>query len=349
MTATTRFSEGEKRQIRNQHVWPRLVSIPIALLAVVAIGDPPWGDQPWGIVFLAGVAGYGMFCWASIFHETSHQTLFGSAAANIGLGRVLGTLMFVPYSVYRQVHIRHHAYLNRPEDWELWPYACPNASLWFRRCYVWFDLFLGVPSSAVVYGRMYFHRDSPVQDVAVRRAIAFEYVGIVVFWSALVIGNTLAGRLAEHLLAVGLPLGIAGVLQTVRKLTEHLGMASFDPLLGTRTVLPQRFLLRICSFLHFDIFVHGPHHRHPRATHGSLQGWMEYYQRRSPQLPYPVFSSYWSAVRHMAPSLWRNPACGVNAGKVPDYADLAAVEDFLADSLEIVPHDASDGQWAKTA
>jgi len=349
LTAKTKFSDHEKQAIQSQQVWPRLVTIPMALVAMVAIGDIPGEYETIATVVLATVAGYGLFCWASIFHETAHQTLFPSAWANVALGRFLGTVMFVPYSVYRQVHIRHHAYLNRPEDWELWPYASPSASLGFRRLYVWFDLLLGVPSSALVYGRLFFHPHSPLHYRRIRRTIALEYVGMTLFWTLMIVANWYAGRLGEHLLAVGLPLWIAGVLQTGRKLTEHLGMPSFDPLLGTRTVLPQRTWSRVSSFLNFDIFVHGPHHRHPRATHGSLRGHMEGYLARNPTLPYPVFASYRAALAHTIPCLWLNPGCGLNAGKVPDGASVAAVEDFLADSLEAVLDRPEHDQWAKSA
>ena len=48
------------------------------------------------------------------------------AALSIWTGRLLGTMMFTPYTAYREVHIRHHAYLNTPRDWELWPYSDPQ-------------------------------------------------------------------------------------------------------------------------------------------------------------------------------------------------------------------------------
>jgi fatty acid desaturase len=348
LSGSTRFTERETRQIREQRVWPRLVSIPITLVAILIATHADLSHHLLLRVALVLVTAYGFFCWTSIFHETAHQTLFGATWANVWLGRMLGTVMLVPYSVYRQVHIRHHAYLNRPEDWELWPYATVGTSLRFRRVYVWIDLLFGLLSSAFIYGRLYFHPRSPLQDRDVRRAIAGEYLGMIVFWGAFLAYRGATGMLPQIAMSIGLPMLIAGVLQTGRKFTEHLGMASFDPLLGTRTVLPQRWLLQVCSFLHFDIFVHGPHHRHPRATHGTLRGRMEDYLRKSPQLPYPVFASYASAIWHMLPSLWRNPGCGVNAGALPEHANLAAVEDFLADSLD-VEHEYAPQSLARSA
>lgn len=334
VASRTEFNAAEMAAIQGQRVWPRLLSIPLALLAIVAIGDPPFGNTTPGVVLLSGLAGYGLFCWTSVFHETAHQTLFGSGRFNVWLGRILGTVMFVPYTAYRQVHIRHHAYLNRPDDWELWPYADPKCSKGFRRCYAWFDLFLGVPSGAIIYGRIFFHKPSPLTDHATRSAIRLEYALIVLFWSSLIAVNTWLGRLDQHLLAIGGPLFVAGFLQTGRKFTEHLGMASFDPLEGTRTVLPQKILLRICSFFHFDIFVHGPHHRHPRATHGTLQQCMQDYLQHEPEVRYPVFRTYGRAVIDMLPCLLKNPACGVNAGQPLGASSLEQVEDFIPDSTE---------------
>src|SRR5438874_13031246 len=71
------------------------------------------------------VAAYTLCCWTSCFHDTAHQTLTPWRWADLAIGRFLGTAMFVSYSVYRETHIRHHAYMNRPNDWELWPYSNP--------------------------------------------------------------------------------------------------------------------------------------------------------------------------------------------------------------------------------
>ena len=64
-----------------------------------------------------------------------------------------------------------------------------------------------------------------------------------------------------------IPSCVAGIYQSIRKFTEHLGMASYDPMVGTRTVVGQNWFTRMCTYLNFDIFVHGPHHRHPLVPH----------------------------------------------------------------------------------
>ena len=92
--------------------------------------------------------------------------------------------MLVPYTAYRETHIRHHAYLNKPNDWELWPYSDPQAPRWFRKIFVWCDLLLGFATAPIVYGRIYFHKDSPLKPEQ-RRAIRWEYFGMACFWAAI--------------------------------------------------------------------------------------------------------------------------------------------------------------------
>jgi hypothetical protein len=127
---------------------------------------------------------------------------------------------------------------------------------------------------------------------------------------------------------------IAAFMQTFRKFTEHLGMASFDPLQGTRTVLPRKWLLRASSFLNFDIFIHGPHHRHPRLTHNKLESKLDEYRCANPETAYPTYERYWKAMLAMAPSMIKNPGCGVNAGTPAELDPYRnEVEDFASDVM----------------
>ena len=77
----------------------------------------PWPHGDWlcraGWIVLTG---YALFSLTSGLHETVHQTFCGSRRVSIWFGRLIGTLLFLPYTVYRESHIRHHAYLNSPLD-----------------------------------------------------------------------------------------------------------------------------------------------------------------------------------------------------------------------------------------
>jgi fatty acid desaturase len=277
---------------------------------------------------------YFLFCWTSCFHETAHQTLTRWRWLDIALGRILGTLMYVPYTVYRESHVRHHAYVNRPNDWELWPYSNPTCSKEFRRVFVFFDVLFGFVMSPFIYSRIFFHRDSPLKSPAVRRTIWFEYLGIILFWG-LVFGKlTYTGTWLGYVKVWLVPHMIAGVMQTLRKLTEHLGMASYDPMLGTRTVIGKNWITRVGSYFNFDIFIHGPHHRHPRLAQNHLREKMDEYLHNNPETNYPVYSSYLKATAAMLPYLLTNPGVGVNVGAAPPrQARVADVTNFPADVI----------------
>lgn len=333
--SVTEFSPDERQAIRDKWTLPRFVYWPFGLAAIAAVALS-WPIEHWAWISLwTLIIAYAYFCWTSCFHETAHMTLVKSRTINIWLGRLLGFFMFTPYSVYRESHIRHHAYLNKPNDWELWPYADPKASKAFRRAFVWFDLVLGFIAGPIVYGRIFFHRDSPLKDRKLRRTIWLEYLGCVLFWGAVF---TTVGVLNQWLLLVKVwlvPYAIAGVIQSGRKLTEHLGMASYDPLMGTRTVVGDNWITRLCTFVNFDIFVHGLHHRHPRMAHNQLAPKMRQYAAAEPDRPYPLFRTYWRATWNMLPCLIRNPGVGMNAGAPdPDPAVREDVDNFLGDVNE---------------
>ncbi|QDS97398.1 fatty acid desaturase family protein [Adhaeretor mobilis] len=329
MGAITSFTSEELNSLREKRTLPRLLSIPLAGLSMGLVDMGFATGNVWLLTLLTVFTASMMFCWTSALHEAAHQTLWQSRNLSVWSGRLLGTFMFTPYSMYREVHIRHHAYLNTPRDWELWPYCDPQTSLGFRRVFVWFDLLLGVIAGPVIYGRMFFKKDSPIDSPELRRTIRNEYLAIAAVWGGIWLFVTIAGLWPRHALAVLLPMYLAALMQTIRKFTEHLGMASFDPLRGTRTVLPRQWLLRLSSFLNFDIFVHGPHHRHPRIAHTTLEDKLEEHQEKNPEADYPTYERYWQATWAMLPALW-NPGCGVNAGAA-EPTPAVAVNDFVPD------------------
>ncbi len=330
----TEFSDDERTAIANRRIGRRFLFFPFQVMAMYFIVFP-WPVDHWAVrVFWILLTSYFMFCWTSCFHETAHQTLFRSQRLSVALGRVLGWLMFVPYTAYRETHIRHHAYLNKPNDWELWPYSDPQASKGFRRLFVWFDLLGGVLAAPIVYARIYFHADSPLRPEQ-RRAVFWEYVGMAAFWGAILAYIGYHNAWGTFLLVYVTPYMLAGIYQNGRKLTEHLGMQSYDPLLGTRTVVGNSLVTRLATFLNFDIFVHGPHHRHPRVSHDQLERLTAEYVASAKTESLPVYATYAAAIRDMAPWILRNPGVGVNVGaEPPKQTGGKEVDNFAADVTE---------------
>jgi len=335
MTSMTEFTADEEKAISQKPTLWHMVGIFFADVGIVCLMLKWPSDHPLVMGAITLATAYCMLCFTSCLHETVHQTLLKSKWCNVWLGRLIGMLIFVPYTVYRETHIRHHAYLNMPTDWEQWPYASPDASLGFRRIFVWLDLFFGIVTTPIIYARIYFHRDSPIKSPEIRSSIRNEYLLIVSFWAMMFSVVAAYDLWWGFLRAWLIPTLIAGFLQTARKLTEHLGMASYDPLLGARTVIGHRWLTRLGSWLNFDIFVHGPHHRHPRLPHTALADKMQEYMARHPDKTYPVYTSYSRAIRDMLPYLIKNPGAGVNVGGAPpDRVGQNDVDNFVSDVAE---------------
>jgi len=356
--SVTQFSPKEWNSLSGTAVVWRFLCLPTGVAGLWCLAEQwpggdwsagGWAAGSWGWwLFWTLVTGYSLFCWTSCFHETAHQTLCRSRGLSIWLGRVLGVAMFVSYNVYRESHIRHHAYLNKPADWELWPYSDPAASVGFRRMFAWIDLLLGLVASPFIYSRIYWSSDSPLTSPRLRATIRNEYLAVVIVWGT-ILGLVGWFHAWDGFLRVWLlPHWIAGVFQSGRKFTEHLGMNSYDPLLGTRTVLGNNWWTRLCTFMNFEIFVHGPHHRHPRAAPAELTTCMQAYLQANADRPYPVFDSYWRATCDMLPSLIRNPGVGMNAGaSQPAEEKILHIENFVADvTTEILAETDADSSYS---
>ncbi|EDL56403.1 fatty acid desaturase family protein [Gimesia maris] len=338
--SVTQFTEQELKDLEEKTTIPRFLFLPLGLIGLWCLAVY-WPSQAIGWqIFWTLFTSYCLFCWTSCFHECSHHTLSGSKNASIWLGRVLGTAMFVPYTVYRESHIRHHAYLNKPSDWELWPYSDPNTSLRFRRIFIWFDLGMGLFMAPYIYGRIFWHKDSPLTDPKVRQTIRYEYAVMVLFWGSVLGLCAYYGVLWDLARVWFLPHYLAGIYQNTRKFTEHLGMSSYDPMLGTRTVVGSNLITKLCTYFNFDIFVHGPHHRHPRIAHNLLLQKMDDYQEKNPDVKYPVFTTYWGAIIDMAPAFLFKPGVGMNAGAPPPGKEKKQIDNFVQDvAKEVIADD----------
>jgi len=272
-----------------------------------------------------------LFSLTSCLHETVHQTFSPSPRVNVWLGRLIAIVLLMTYTGFRETHIRHHAYMNQPRDWELWPYSRPQASLWFRRLFVWADLFLGFLATPFIYYRIAVYPASPI-DRRARMTILAEAAVTVAVWTLVLSWLDYMRLLSIRQASWSLPFFVMTFIQTGRKLTEHLGMASYDPMLGTRTVMGAGWITRLTNYIQFDIFVHGVHHRHPRLVHGRLREKMRSYIAANPDVRYPVFDKHRQATWNMLPHVLLNPAVGMNAGGgQPSSGGEGDTTDFLSD------------------
>ena len=269
---------------------------------------------------------FSWFCIGGVSHELVHGNLKLNRSLEIGIARVIGTVLGIPFTVYREVHMRHHAYLNTPLDWEMWPYGDPDVSLRFRRVFVWFDVVFAVIATPIIWGRICYSADSPVA-ADIRRTMRREYLAVAIFWS-IVIGTGIwvhrTGRfefLPEHL-TFAAPALLATICNGIRKMMDHVGTRSFDPLHGTRTIIGKTFFTRVLSYFNFDLAIHGPHHRFPKLDHSLLQERMSDIASDNPDQTYIVFPSFTSAIVDTFRAVINNPGVGLNAGCTADLSHL---------------------------
>ncbi len=145
----------------------------------------PTAHAAWTVFMILWLA-YFQHTWMTIFHADAHYAAYEGKWHNIRQGMIVGTLLMVPFHVYRHLHIRHHSKMGLPDDFEMWPYCDPSKSLAFRRFFVLCDLLLGWWLGPYIYGRIFFVRNSPISDPKVRRRIRWEYLLIVTCWSGII-------------------------------------------------------------------------------------------------------------------------------------------------------------------
>lgn len=327
-------------------MFPRFLAFPLLAFTGQFFWMASFSPTSVASLFWIPLLTYCWFCVGGLSHELIHHNLPLGPKATRVIGEIIGTAIGIPYLVYREVHMRHHAYLNTPLDIELWPYSHPQASLGFRRSFLWFDMLCGSLATPIIYGRICFSSDSPCPE-NLKRAMRRSYLMMFVVWAAIIGGMTWLGMTGRRQFRVEgliflLPFLLAANLNSIRKIMEHLGTASYDPLHGTRTVVGSSWLTRILSFFDFDLSIHGPHHRFPKLSHHQLAERMEEIQQASPDVRYPVFQSFSAALRDTFRTVIANPAVGVNAGCQEDLSHLPGI----ASASQKPAHDTSTMQPA---
>src|SRR6516225_9864828 len=102
------------RLLSQYRLLPLLIAFPAAVAGGQSLGRGWNADNAAILGLVMACTAYAYFSMTSCFHECAHLTLTGRKWFDVWLGRALGTAMLTPYTTYREAHIRHHAYLNKP-------------------------------------------------------------------------------------------------------------------------------------------------------------------------------------------------------------------------------------------
>lgn len=258
-----------------------------------------WKTSAWPVTVLCWLIG-GHFGHSKplMFHDAAHGTLQKSKLSNEIVGFGLGTLIFVPITLYRHAHAMHHAYLSSRKDPEMWPFTIPEVPRWQRVLAAAFEIVFGFLYTPLL---MFVSlRDAEEMKLHDRIRIALEYVACFGFW-ILVLGAVSAFGLWEIFIVGWLvPVAVAGMYQTLNKYTEHLGLTGETILANTRTVADESAAGQVFSYSLQNVDHHGTHHRFAKIPYYNLPLATPYVYENETG---PLFSNYLSAFLDMVKCL----------------------------------------------
>jgi fatty acid desaturase len=265
------------------------------------LGVWSWQSGLWPITVLCWVPlAYFSHAILMAFHEASHGNLRPRKWDNELRGTIIGWFSLVPLSGYRVVHGTHHGHLAEPADAELWPYGDPLAPRWLRRLCVWGEILAGLFVTPILFARGILTAKGV--STFQRRKIAKDYVVMIAMWAVLLTLVGWQGYWGEFIMVFVVPAYLAGMLQSLRKFTEHMGMMGNTPETAARTIIDDSPVGQFLSATMLNITYHAAHHRDaslpyhelPRATAEAIA---------IDPTANPVYPSYWQGFVDMMPSL----------------------------------------------
>jgi len=198
----------------------------VILLALTetALWVTVWRGWLWLTLPLVLVAAHLMHGMLIGFHEASHGLLRKSRRLNEFDGLLIGIFSFLPFSLYRVAHQKHHMHLATERDVELWPFVLTTSPRWARRLAAFLELTVGLFYSPFIFLRVFVGRNSLVRSRKVRRRVWAELALAVGVWAALLAAITFWSVWKYFLWLYLVPALIAADLQNWRKYIEHVGL-----------------------------------------------------------------------------------------------------------------------------
>lgn len=204
------------------------------------------------------------------FHEASHGLLRKHRFANEYDGTLLGILTLVPFTLYRNLHQKHHLHLATEKDVELWPFVHPDSPRWKRRLVAFLELNFGLFFTPYLFLRVFLQKGSPVSSAKVRRRIWKEIIACVAFWTLSLVTVATFDLWPWFFFNYFIPAFVAGNLQSWRKYIEHVGLQGSTPRSATRSIIADSWSGRLVSLTLLHEPLHGIHHVKMALPHYDL-------------------------------------------------------------------------------
>jgi fatty acid desaturase len=317
-------SIDENRQPLRPHWISKSAYSVISILlyaAILALGVSVYNENYWLAVPLVLICSHFMHSMLIGYHEASHGMLRKNRHLNDFAGLLIGTLNFIPFTLYRVSHQTHHSHLGTERDEELWPFVLPSVPRWRRVVAAFFELTFGLFFTPYLFLRSFFRKESPVKSRRIRRRIWIEIAVIIAVWTLLVAAVHSAGAWKYFLWIYALPGWIAGNLQSWRKYIEHVGLTGATVRSGTRSIIADNWIGRLVSFTLLHEPYHGVHHLQMGLPHAELPCHASSLKPTTPD-EFAPFPSYRHAFLHLLRSL-ADPRVGAQWHRRPDPTGTA--------------------------
>lgn len=272
-----------------------------------AIGYIAWLNGLWPITVISVfVSSLGIHSLIIMVHETAHYGVSRNRAVNDLVGIIAGTLTLSPMNVYRMLHRYHHGMLGSERDLEFWPYVNKGVPRRMRVFSAVVELTLASPyficmfMRSILIGKM---------NSRVRRRCWRDFGLAVVFAFGLLAVVTANGWWAAYLIGLFIPLEIAGLMVTWRRMVEHLGLCDPDPDRMTRLVIPSNRFEQFICHLFFNEPYHAAHHKKSSIEWTKLPAVSEQMLEEKPELRDLYYTSYLKAIPDMLQHV-SNPRIG---------------------------------------
>lgn len=245
-----------------------------------------------------------------LLHEGMHHTLFVGPGWNRWGAVALGVPLFISFSAYQVMHIRHHDYLGDPRDPD--DYENYTRRRWLLWCMHFVRITVGtflylllIPVQALRFGR-------PRE----RRRVVEEYLVLALVHAAAWICIPADALLHAWLI----PLVLVGYMTNLRGLTQHGIADAKDPFLASRSILAHPVL----AFCLLNENYHLEHHLFPEVPSYHLA---ELHRLIRPRMPRAVTgTSYLGFFARFLHATWRNDLTPIGVVRNESVADESPFE-----------------------
>lgn len=208
--------------------------------------------------WILGIVASGIALNASflVMHEGTHFLLSSNRMLNRWFGFLTGLPIFLSFTAYQVLHIRHHDYLGDPRDPDDYDnYTGHPAKVWMlhwlRLLFAGYLYLIFVPILAWKHG-----------NKTHRQIMGIEYLLLTAFYTFLF--TAFPFRTLAHVWL--LPTFIANILVNSRGLTQHSLALATDPFLASRSIRTRPWV----AFLYLNENYHLEHHLFPSVPFYNL-------------------------------------------------------------------------------